>query len=242
MVVYSEMKKYIIGQYLDFKSKYGMKYVYTVGLFAVFVVLLSGGYFARQYFVHQRETRAFNGFREVTKSFQDAQKLVKDLTDQEKINERWEDVEILLDEVYNQNSGSYLAPYFLMYKAQIRLEKGEDVDSVYEDVDKALRMIPFDTPLYNLFLLKRIKMGLDSAKDSVRNSALEDLKDLAGASHRYMHEEAVYLLGLYQINNGELDAAQETWKALQDEKLDDVGYSVDSPWKKAVAEKVKSVS
>jgi predicted NUDIX family NTP pyrophosphohydrolase len=85
-------------------------------------------------------------------------------------------------------------------------------------------------------------MGLDSENESVREASLKDLKNLAGSPKRHMYEEAVYLLGLYQINNGELAEAQGTWKALQDEQLEDVGYSVDSPWKKVVADKVKSIS
>ena len=239
MVVYSQIQDYIKQQYLDFKNQYGMKYVYTVGLLVGFTVLLTGGYFAHQYHIEQRETRAFVGFREVTNSYQEAQGIVKDLSDQEKINERWQDVEVLLDAVYSQNSHSYLAPYFLMYKAQIMLEKGESLELATEEIDKALRLIPFDTPLYNLFLLKRIKMGLDSEQADVRDEALMELQSLAKAPQRYMHQEAVYLLGLYQINNGKIAEAQETWSALQSDSKKDTDYLVESPWAKAVQDKLK---
>jgi hypothetical protein len=241
MIVYSGIKKYIRGHYFDFKNKYGMQSVYAIGVTALGILLFSGGYIARQYYVQQRETKAFNGFREVSKSFQDTQLLVKDLTDQEVVLSHWNDLEHILGEIYNQNKGSYLAPYFLMYRAQVRLEKGDTVDQVYQDVDAALRLIPFDTPLYNLFLLKRIKMGLDSENEFVREVSLKDLQELADAPDRHMYEEAVYLLGLYQINNGQLAEAQATWKKLQEDELKSVGYSVNSPWKKAVADKVKPV-
>jgi hypothetical protein len=240
MVVYSQIQGYIKQQYLDFKNQYGMKYVYTVGLLVGFTVLLTGGYLAHQYHVQQRETRAFVGFREVTNSYQEAQGIVKDLSDQEKINERWQDVEVLLDAVYSQNSHSYLAPYFLMYKAQIMLEKGESVELAREEVNKALRLIPFDTPLYNLFLLKQIKMGLDCSKQSdAYDDALMSLHVLAGAPQRYMHQEAVYLLGLYQINNGKIAEAQETWSALQSADKKATDYLFESPWAKAVKDKLK---
>ena len=235
MVVYSQIQ----NQFLGLKNKYGAKTVYTVGLFVGFGLLFTGGYFAHQFYIQKRETAAFIGFREVTKAFQEVQSMVKDLSDQEQINERWQDVEILLDAVSAQNRGSYLAPYFLMYKAQIRLEKGDDIDLVRKDVEKALSIIPFDTPLYNLFLLKQIKMGLDSADAEVRNDSLADLQSLARAPHRHMNQEAVYLLGLYQINNGQITQGQETWKALQEAETSDLEFLVDSPWARVVQEKLK---
>lgn len=239
MVVISQIQDHIKKQYLDFKNQYGMKYVYTIGLFIGFAVLLTGGYFAHQYYVQQRETRAFVGFREVTNSYQEVLGIVKDLSDQDKINERWQDVEILLDAIYSQNSQSYLAPYFLMYKAQIMLEKGESIELARQEVDKALRLIPFDTALYNLFLLKRIKMGLDSEQSDIRDESLAELQALAKAPQRYMHQEAVYLLGLYQINNGKIAEAQETWSVLKEGDRKDTDYLVDSPWAKAVQDKLK---
>lgn len=241
MVVYSQIQDLIKKQYLDFKSRYGVRYVYTVVVAVCTALVLTGGYFGYQYYVQKRETRAFVGFREVTSAYKEAQQEVQGLSDQEAIDERWQDVEVLLDAVYSQNSSSYLAPYFLMYKVQIMLEKGESFEDARKEMKRALGMIPFNTPLYNLFLLKKIKMDLDSEDTAARDSALQDLKKLASSPEKYMYEEAVYTLGLYQITNGQTQDAQTTWKALAEAKEQLEGYPIESPWNKVVEDKLQSI-
>ena len=241
-MTYSEIQNYIKNQYLDIKNRYGVKYLYSGIVTVTFAILLAAGYFAHGYYVQQRETRAFVGFREVVNSYREARDAVKDLSDKDKIAEQWQNVEFLLDAVYGENTSSYLAPYFLMYRADIMLAKGESVDVVREEVDRALRMIPFDTALYNLFLLKRIKMGLDSQDAQVRENSLRDLTELASSPKRHMYEEAVYLLGLYQINNGNIPEARETWNRLLDDSVEIPDYVGESPWKKVVDDKLKPAS
>jgi hypothetical protein len=233
--VQSQIKNHVLG----LQRRYGAQRVRAAGLLLACGILFLGSYFGYQYYIQKREAAAFIGFREVIKTFKDVQASAKDLTDQQAIDEHWQDAEILLDAVYQQHRGSYLAPYFLMCKAQIGLEKGVAVDQVRKDVEAALSMIPFDTPLYNLFLLKQIKMGLDSTDAAVRAESLANLESLARAPHRHMNQEAVYLLGLYQVNNGQIALGQATWKTLQPaEPASDLDFLVDNPWSRVVQEKL----
>ena len=47
--------------------------------------------------------------------------------DKDKINQAWSDTEILLDALYKEHSNSYLAPYFLVFKSQVILDRDHNL-------------------------------------------------------------------------------------------------------------------
>lgn len=243
MSTYAQVQKNISGYYKMLMKQSSAKYVKETLLGLGILASLFLGYFLHSYYVQKREQKAFGALVEVIDSFEKSQyeMLSHDKNqDQEKVVSAWQDTEVLVDALYKENSGSYLAPYFLMFKSQILLERGGDVDKARAILEEALQQVPKSSEMYSLFNLKRIKMSLDSLDEKTREQALHDLVGLTKNEEGCAFEEASYLLGSYYISMGEKDKAVKVWENVV-KFADDKKTLLESPWVKQSQEKLHSI-
>lgn len=224
MSIYSKVQKNITSYYHQIQEQYSIKYMREATMGVGLLVVLCAGYFGNNWYVKNREEKAFEALSEVIHLYSQTQQTVFGLEsskDQEKIQQAWQDSGLLIEALYKEHSGSYLAPYFLIFNAEVVLQRDGDVDQAITMLDKALPQIEQSSELGGLFHLKRIKMGFDSKDEKVQQQAFKDLVAVSQDKTSCMQEEAMYLLGLYYSSKGQFAKAQETFKelaAMEDEK------------------------
>lgn len=243
MSMHSKFYKSIASYYASIQEQYSVKYLRETFIATFIVVLLGAGYFLHKFYVQYREERAFVALSEVVDSFTKSQRETQALDnekDKEKIMQSWQDTEILLDALYKEHNNSYLAPYFLVFKSQIALERDQDLDKAIALMDDALHGISRKTELGSLYHIKRIKMGFDSKHPEVQEKSLHDLIEISKDSQDPAYEEALYLLGVYYISINDSQKSQEAFERLISSS--DAVALLKSPWVKLAQEKLGLVS
>ncbi len=244
MSMYAQIQKNLADYYKIVKKQYSAKYVKEFLLGFGILCSLFVGYFLYNFYIKRREANAFGALYEVVESFEKTQYKAMS-TDKQKdktnIENAWQDTEVLLEALYKEHMGSYLAPYFLLFKSEIILEKGGTVDESRKVLEDALVQMPKHSELFDIFELKRIKMSFDSQDESVASAALQDLIEFCKSQSSVMFEEAVYTLGAYYLAQGDIAKAQETWQRLiKESSIDDKESLITSPWSKLAEEKLGS--
>lgn len=241
MSFYAKVQKNIANVCSIVKDKTSAQYaketLLGVGVLAMGLI----GYNAHSFYLKNREERAFGALIEVSESFDRTQYEIEHEVNSDKINNEtmWQDTEVLTDALYKQNSGSFLAPYFLIFKSQIALERGASIDEVIAIIEEALKLIPRGTPLFELHNLKRILMSFDSLDESVRKKALSDLIVAAKDERGYSFEEASYMLGLYYMSQNDMSQASEAFERVLKNSEEKALFV--SPWVKSAEEKLASI-
>lgn len=243
MSMYKNIQRSVTSYYASLQQQYSAKYVkeFTIGL--ALLVALGGGYVLNRWYTQHREQKAFEALSEVVASFSQTQRLTQSLDpvkDKEKIEQSWNDTLLLLDALYKEHMGSYLAPYFLVFKAQVVLEKDHNLVDSMKLLDEALPHMSKNSELGSLFHMKRIKMGFDSEDEKTREQSLHALEQTAQDASSFAQQEAQYLLGVYYVAQGQVAKAQATWKELV--ATADSAALVKSPWVKLAHEKLGLVS
>jgi len=239
MSMYSKMQKNVTAYYKSVQAQYSAKYVKEVIIGLGLLVALGGGYVLNSWYVQHREEKAFEALSEVVNSFSQTQQVVQSLDsdkDHEKIMQSWQDVSLLVDALYKEHINSYLAPYFLAFQAEIALEKDHDLEAAIKIIDDALPGMSKTSELGSLFHMKRIKMGFDSKDEKVRDQSWKDLQAVSQDKTSCMQQEALYVLGIYYVSQGQFAKAQETWRELVDSA--DETALLKSPWVKLAQEKL----
>lgn len=239
MSMYSKFSRSISVYYNSLQDQYSAKYVREAMIGMVILVCLGGGFFLNKFYVQYREEKAFVALSEVVDSFSYAQRISQTLDhekDKDKINQAWHDSEILIDALYQEHMSSYLAPYFLVFKSQIVIDRDGNLEQAISILDDALTRIPKNSEMGSVFHLKRIKMGFDSKRDEEKEKSLRNLIEMTQIVDGYAFEEASYLLGAYYLSHGESEKAQEVFKKIID-KVDDKAL-IKSPWVTLAQEKL----
>ena len=225
--------------YASIQEQYSIKYLKEALIATLLIACLGGGYFLNKFYVQYREQQAFVALSEVVESFLQSQRVAQSLDaqkDKEKIVQAWSDTEILLDALYKEHSNSYLAPYFLVFKSQIALDRDNNLEAAIKIFDEALGSISAKTELGSLYHMKRIKMGFDSADANEKEKSLQKLINITQNPKDYAYQEALYLLGVYFISLGQQEKAQENFKKLVDTA--DSKVLIKSPWVHLAQEKL----
>lgn len=239
MSVYKKIHKNVTSYYASLQAQYSAKYVKEVMIGLALLVALGGGFVLNRWYTQHREQKAFEALSEVVASISQTQRLVQSLDlvkDQAKIEQSWNDTLLLLNALYKEHMGSYLAPYFLVFKSQVILEKDHNVAESLKVLDEALPHISKNSELGSLFHMKRIKMGFDSEDEKTREKSIRDLEQVAQDASSFAQQEAQYLLGVYYVAQGQIAKAQVTWKELV--AASDVAALVKSPWVKLAQDKL----
>lgn len=217
--------------YSSIQEQYSIKYLKEALIATLLIVCLGGGYFLNRLYTQYREQEAFVALSEVVESFMQSQRAAQSLDpvkDKEKITQAWSDTEILLDALYKEHSNSYLAPYFLVFKSQVILDRDHDLASAIKVFDEALGSISRKTELGSLYHMKRIKMGFDSSDTAEQEKSLNKLIEITQDPKEYAYQEALYLLGVYYISLGDHQKAQQSFAKLVETQ--DAKALLKSPW------------
>lgn len=241
MSLYAQVQKNISMYYKKFTQQHSAQYAKETIIGVGIVASLLVGYVSHSFYVKRREQKAFIALIEIIDSFEKAENERNYNRDREQKDSEnvWQDTELLIEALYKQNDRSYLAPYFLIYKSQVALERGASVDEVLKMLEDALEKIPKKTAMFELYNLKRILMSFESADQGVRKAALHDLIATAKDEKGYSFEEASYVLGLYYISQGDIQGAREAFQYLL--KHADQKALLPSPWVKQAEEKLESI-
>ena len=237
------VKQKIKSYYNVFLSKSKDKYVKESLIGFVIISLLAGGFAMNSWYKHRQSAKAFAGLMEVAKSYEAAlaldrkQRLITD--DKAKKENPWEDTQVLLDAANSNSSGSALAPFFLLYKAQLVLEEENDLEKSIDLTRQAISYFSKDSIYYDMFNFKRIKMSLDSKDINTQKSALIELITVSQNPKNYCFEEALYVLGVYYIHNNDSTKSIESWKRLVENQSKTA--LIESPWVKQAQEKLKAL-
>lgn len=211
MALHSRWYRSIVEYYQMIQEQYSIRYLREILLALFIAITVASGYFLHKMYVQNREQQAFVALSEVVDSFMQSQYQVQNLdktTDREKIVQAWSDTDILLDALYKEHVNSYLAPFFLAFKADIILQRDGNVDAALEILDSALGEMSKNSPVGSLYVVKRIKMGLDSKQAEVRAQSLQQLIDLTHDEKSYAYQQALYLLAQYYFSIAEKDKAK----------------------------------
>ncbi len=241
MSMYSKLHRTFSSHYASFQEQFSSKYAKEVFIGTAVLAVLAVGYFLNTKYVQSREERAFVALSEVIESYTQAQQETQNLDpikDHEKIQLAWTDAQAFLDALHKEHMSSYLAPYFLVFKSQIMLEKDHNLEAAMGVLDEALLQMPKNSEMSSLFQLKRIKMGFDSDKSEVQKQSLADLVTMTQDLKNPSFQEALYLLGLYYVHAGDIEKSQEAFKRLVDHA--DKDALLVSPWVKQAKEKLSS--
>ena len=239
MKIHTKWLNSIKAYYQTIQEQYSITYLKEALIAILLIVCVGGGYFLNKFYVTYREQQAFVALSEVVESFMQSQRVAQSLDpakDKEKITQAWSDTEILLDALYKEHSNSYLAPYFLVFKSQIVLDRDKNLQEAIKIFDQALKNISRTTALGSLYHMKRIKMGFDSADALEQEKSLQKLIEISKNSKDYAYQEALYLLGVYYLAQGDQQKSQESFKALVDAQ--DTQALLKSPWARLAEEKL----
>lgn len=239
MNMYRRIQKHVMSYYGTLIEQYSAKYVKEALLGVSLLLILGGGYLLNSWYVERREHRAFEALSEVLTSYTRALRATQGMNrvqDADKIKHAWDEALMLLDALYKEHMGSYLAPYFLAFKSQIILEKDNNVVESLQLLDEALARMQKKSDLGCMFHLKRIKMGLDSSDEKNQKESLEALVRMAQDKTLPSYEQAAYALGAYYMVQGQIAEGQKIWKQL----IDSVSSTemLQSPWVKLAQEKL----
>ncbi|MCX5923527.1 MAG: hypothetical protein NTU89_03070 [Candidatus Dependentiae bacterium] len=243
MSMYSKLNRTISSNYSSFCAQFSSKYAKEAFIGFIVLVVLVGGYFFNARYVQAREERAFVALSEVIELFTQAQQETQSLDktkDHDKIQLAWSDAQHLLDALHKENMSSILAPYFLVFKSQIMIEKDNNLDGAIGLLDEAIAQMPKNSEMRSLFQLKRIKMGFDSTNPDVVKNSLADLITMTQDLKNPSFQEALYLLGVYYVHAGDIEKSQQAFKKLVDNA--DKEAIIVSPWVKQAQDKLISAS
>ncbi|MBI2344876.1 hypothetical protein HYV10_02265 [Candidatus Dependentiae bacterium] len=243
MSMYAKAKKNIVSYYQNLSEQYSAKYVkeFTIGMTLLFILV--GGYFLNSWYTKRREEKAFDAFSELIISIEQDEQTVQSLNpikDKEKIYQVYNDTLNLLDALYQEHIGSYLAPYFLALKSEIVFKQSQDYNQSLQLLDQALAGIDKKSSIGSLFYMKRIKMGLDSQDAKTKEDSFKALQQLANDTTSVLQQEAQYILGLYFLAHNDIVKAQNILKNLADSN--DGSALIQSLWVKLAQEKLGLVS
>ena len=244
MNLYTHVQKTLQDRYVAFlsysKKKYGKE-----SLVAVAAILLAvGGYAAFGWYQKRQNIQAFAGLVEISKAYEAALTKARELQNkstEEQVENPWEDTQLLLEAIASTHTSSSLSPFFVIYQAQLALEADHDFDRACQLMEQGLRRLAKNSPFYDMFNLKRIKMLLDSPMQNIRDSAVTQLEQVAAQKDNYYAQEALWTLGSYQAFYGNMDSAIAAWTTLAQQSQSDKEL-ISSPWVSQAQEKLKTLN
>jgi len=229
------------GKVIEHSKKPYMKEAF-IGV--ALAILLSAGYVTYGWYQKRQNIQAFAALVEISKSYEQAVHKANQLKDKptdEQTENPWEDTELLLEALASANSGSSLAPFFVMYQAEIALQAEGDYDKACQLMEKGVRGLSKKSAYYDMFNFKRIKMLLDSPMENVRIAALKELQTIADQSENYYAQQALYTIGAYESYYGNMEVAIEAWKKLAQQNQPE-NILISSPWVSQAQEKLKTLN
>ncbi len=244
MNLYTHVQQSVQEKYVAFLSYSKKKYVKESLIAGLVLLLAIGGYAAFDWYQKKQNIQAFAGLVEISKAYEAAVTKARELQNkpaEEQTENPWEDTQLLLEALASTHASSSLSPFFVMYQAQLALDADHDFDKACSLMEQGLRRLPKNSPFYDMFNLKRIKMLLDSPMQDVRTQAVAQLEQIGSQNDNYYAQEALWTVGSYQAFYGNLDQAIAAWKKLAQQATNDKEL-ISSPWIALAQEKLKTLN
>lgn len=243
MNLYTHIHQSLKEQYVACMHYSKQRYMKELMIAVITAGICAAGYFSFEWYKKRQDIQAFAGLVEISKSYdaaaQKAQQMQAIPQDEWKENP-WEDVQLLLEAIASAHSSSSLSPFFTMYEAQLALDADHNYEKACDLMEKGLRRMAKNSPMYDMFNLKRIKMLLDHPLEDVRHQALQELQQVAGQKGNYVEQEALWTLGLYQSFAGNMDQAIQAWTKLAEQARSEKAL-ITSPWTVLAQDKLKTL-
>jgi len=185
---------------------------------AAVVLIVGGGLWGYRYWMRYKEEAAQKAFSEGLYAYEEALHSKDPL---------WTNAEFIFNEGYKRYPTSRLAPYFLVFSSDVLLKQGKRQEAI-DTLDKAIGLLPVDSPLIYLYKTKRVLIQLDDENQDVKKAALQVLVDLGYDEKNENRDMALYYIGLYHWSGNEMKEAQKVWEQLVESyKHEKLGAS---PW------------
>lgn len=238
MNVYAKVQQ-LVQEVLQYTQK---KYVKESLIVLATVIIFGGGYIAFGWYQKRKDTQAFAGLVEISKSYEASLKKASEHSSESSDQENpWDDTKVLLEAIAASNSGSSLAPFFIIYQAQVALLADNDYEKACELMAKAIARLPKNSIYYDMFNLKRIAMLLDSPDEATRDNALVQLEKVAHHAENYYAQQALTLLAEYHMAKGNVEQAMKVWKLLAEQEQTGAQEPlITSPWVTYAQEQLKT--
>jgi len=124
--------------------------------------------------------------------------------------EKWNKVQAVFKDAYNDHKGAGIAPYFLTYQAEAFARLGK-FDEAVQTMAEALRLMK-SPELKAFYQVKLALMKLDSQKH--QQEGLTELKKMATDQQNFAHESALYHMGNYYWYKKDFVQARNYWQQL----------------------------
>lgn len=178
------------------------KYLRELLLALLALVVLGGGFLMYRSGVQKKEQKAQLALAGCLQEFMrlDAQP--------EKTIDDWLRVQTMCTLGYEDHTGTSLAPYFLLFKADAFMQQG-DKQQAYSTMEQALNEMSSGDPLLTLYKIKFALMQLDADDIALVAQGVQDLKDLASDSNNANNDMAQYYIGAYYWAQNDTAQARE---------------------------------
>ena len=178
---------------------------YGAVIFAV-VVLLTGGWFGYRWYQVGKERAAY---RELAESI-DSYARVTTLAD---ANEQLMDSDRAFLAGAEAHRSSVLYPFFLAFQADTLIRLGK-INEAATQLDKAVKAMDQQHPLYYLYALKAALVKIDTKDATLEKEGRAELGRLASNEVNPLQDMALYYSGLDADTRGEQALAATQYKAL----------------------------
>jgi Tetratricopeptide repeat. len=162
--------------------------------------LLAGSFYGYKFYIYSKESSAHKSLNECVIEFSH----VKNGSGQ------WRDIEVAFDAGYKNNSGSKLAPFFLVFKSEALFEQGKAKEAI-EALEAAVRKMSVKDDFYSVYEVKLALMKMDSKDEAVKTEGLNGLRAQASVMGNTI---ALYYLGLYYFDKNDIENAKKYWQQL----------------------------
>jgi tetratricopeptide (TPR) repeat protein len=181
------------------------KYARQLALACLLGLALVGTFFLYRWYEGYRTEQAHDALAHAVELFERAE--------QENTDVLWDEADRAFSQGYSHYSGSTLAPYFLAFQSEIAARQG-DFARARDIMDKAVRTMSPQAPLYGAYAVKLALMQIESGDPELVEKGKNSLHALAHDIRNSDHDMALYQEGLLLFEQGDRQAAEKVWHAL----------------------------
>ena len=208
-VIIETIKNYIIKR--EYTDRYGRIIVVTLAIMCISFA----SFLAYRYYISNREQKTYALFAEYMDDFNRAS--------QAGSVDMLQSIENSVSLAYAQHKGSYIAPLFLIIKADAQLQQkkmAQAIDTLYQ----AINELPQSSPIQPLIKFKQALLLLDSADEEIQKNGVEIMVRLARDKMNQFSDFALFYLGRYYWAQNNIQEAKNSWQELVDAHSTEQAY------------------
>ena len=230
----------------DFFNKIEPYKIHIISTISI-VVALSVGTFGYFYYKQNREERAFRALTTALEYFDAPITKAEDRKDDDlsifgkkefsNEQEKWQKVESVFREEYNNFRNSNIASFFLAYQAEALIKQSKLHDAA-EVLSIAIPKMS-DKDAKSFYNIKLALVQIDTKENVSIQNGLERLRSIASEENNPAHDLSLYHLGEYYWNQKNFKEAKNYWNQLVLKYDQDSKYP--SPWSSEAKKKLKLI-